>query len=58
MTSEGVFRAQLSQTQPSGMELLAKTVNSLKPMVVFTETFFFHIWLGYEWAPALSKGAP
>ena len=48
MTSEGVFRAQLSQTQPSGMELLAKTVNSLKPMVVFTETFFFHIWLGYE----------
>ena len=46
ITSWGVSRAQPNRTQPSGMELLAKTVNSLRPMTAFTETFFFDVWLG------------
>ena len=40
------------------MELLAKTVNSLSLMAVFTETFFFDVWLGSDGASAISKGAP
>ena len=58
ITSWGVSRTQPSRTQPSGMELLAKTVNSLRPMAVFIEIFFFDVWLGSEWASAICKGAP
>ena len=57
-TYGGVSRAQFILTQPSEMELLAKTVNSLSLMAVFTETFFFDVWLGSDGASAISKGAP
>ena len=34
------FKAQLSRTQPSGTELLAKVVKGLKPMTVFSKLIF------------------
>ena len=58
ITSWGVSRAQPSRTQPSGMELLAKIVNSLRRIAVFTETFFFDVWLDSDWASSISRGAP
>ena len=47
MGSGGVFRAQPSQTQPFRMELLAETVNGLRPMAVFIETFCFQCLVGF-----------
>ena len=47
MGSGGVFRAQPSQTQPFRMELLAETVDGLRPMAVFIEIFCFQCLVGF-----------
>ena len=37
---------------------ICENSQSLRPMAVFTETFFFDVWLGSDWASSISKGAP
>ena len=55
---QGVLGAQPSQAQPSGIEVLAKTVNSVRPTAVFAEIFVFDVWLGSQCASGICKVAP